>query len=94
MLKKFNWATRQTLTPIVQRGTEAVDSPLAAEMSKSPPKCPEATYSTGSAHSGKHDVEGLPFAEKNPVQVPMYSREGSIVALGPKTCICFVAYWT
>ena len=50
--------------------------------------CREATYSTGSAYSAKNDVEGLPYARKNPLQLSMDSREGSIVALSPKTRIC------
>ena len=45
MVNKSNWAARQTLTPIglerrFQRSTQAVDSPLAAKMSKSPPSVP------------------------------------------------------
>ena len=38
---------------------------------------PEVTHSTGSAHSAKSDVEGLPYVVENPLQVPMDSREGS-----------------
>ena len=42
VLKKLNWATGQTLTQIglelvFQRSTQAVDSSLAAKMSKFPP---------------------------------------------------------
>ena len=45
VLKELNWATRQTLTPfglerVFQRSTQAVDSPLAAKMSKLPPRVP------------------------------------------------------
>ena len=45
VLKKSNTATRQTLTPIglervFQRSTQALDSPLAAKMSKSQPRVP------------------------------------------------------
>ena len=36
----------------------------------------------------KNDVEGLTYAVKNPLQLPMDSREGSTVALGPKARIC------
>ena len=50
--------------------------------------CLEATYSTGSAYSAKKDVEGLPYAVKNPLQLLMDSRGGSIVSLRPKTRIC------
>ena len=85
-------ATGQTLTPIglervFQRSTLAVDSPLAAKMSNIHRGCPEATYSTGSAYS-ENDVDGLPYTVKNSMQMPMDSREGSTVALGPKTRIC------
>ena len=45
------------------------------------PGCPEVTYSAGSAHSAKNDVEGPPHAGENPLQVPMDSREGHIVSL-------------
>ena len=74
--------TRQTLTPIglarvFQRSTQAVDSPLAAKM-YSERGCPEVTYSTGSAHSAKNDVERLTCVWKNPLQFPIDSREGSI----------------
>ena len=93
MLKNFKWASGQTLTPfglerVFQRSSQAVGSPLAAKMSNLPPRCPAATYSTGNAYSAKNDVEGLPCAGKNSLQVPMDSREGSIDALGPKTRIC------
>ena len=93
MLKKLNWVTGQTLTPIglervFQRSTQAVDSPLAAKMSNRHRGCPEATYSTGNALSAQKDVEGLPYAGKNSLQVPMDSHQGSIVALDPKTRIC------
>ena len=50
--------------------------------------CPEATHSTSSAYSAKNDVDGLPYTVKKSLQVPMDSREGSTVALGPKTRIC------
>ena len=49
--------------------------------------CTEVMCSTRSAHSTKIDVEGRPCAGK---QVPMDFREGSILALGPKTRSC---YW-
>ena len=55
---------------------------------------PEATYSIGSAQSAKDDVEGLPCVEKNPLQLPTDSREGSIVSLSPKIRILVIAYWT
>ena len=43
--KNSNWATGQTFTPnglerVFQRSTQAVDSPLAAKMSKSPLRVP------------------------------------------------------
>ena len=45
VMKKLNWDTGQTRTPIglelvFQRTTQAVDSPLAAKMSKLPPRVP------------------------------------------------------
>ena len=46
--------------------------------------CSEVTYSTESAHSAKNDVERLPYAGKNPLQVPM--RINCLVS--PKFRIC------
>ena len=50
--------------------------------------CPEVTYSIGSAHSAKTDVEGLPYVGKLPLQLPMDSGEGSIVSPSLKIRIC------
>ena len=63
------------LERVFQRSTQATDSPLAAKMSKLPPKCPGESYSTGIAFSAKNDVDGLPHAVNNPLQLPMDSRE-------------------
>ena len=92
--EKLNWATGQTLTPIG----------LENRFSRGAPKqwthrwlqrcqnclrgCPGEPYSTGSAYSAKNDVVGLPSAGKNPLQLPMDSREGSIVSVSPMTRIC------
>ena len=69
VLKNLNWATRQTLAPIdlervFQRSTQAVDSPLAAKMSKLPPRVPLRIIQHWKCIFGKNDVEGLPYAEK------------------------------
>ena len=63
-----------------------MDSPLAAKMSKLSPRVPWRIIQH--AYSAKNDVEGLPYAEKNPSQLPMDSREGSTVSLSPMTRIC------
>ena len=65
-----------------------MDSPLAAKMSKLPPSVPWRIIQHMRAHSAKNDVEGLPYAEKNRLQLPMDSREGSIVSLSSMTRIC------
>ena len=54
VLEKLKWATGQTVTPIglervFQRSTQAVDSPLAAKMSKSPP-CALRQYTASEVH--------------------------------------------
>ena len=93
VLEKSNWATGQTLTPIglervFQRSTQVVDSPLAAKMSKSPPRRPEATYSIGNARSADNDVEGLPYTEQNPLRLPINSREASIAFVDCVVDVC------
>ena len=50
-------------------------------------ECPGELYSTQTAYAAENDVEGLPYAEKNPLQLPMDSREGSFVSLSPMTRI-------
>ena len=45
-------------------------------------------YITGSSHSAKSEVEGLPHVGKNPSHWPMDSREGSFVSFSRKICIC------
>ena len=72
VLKKLNWATGQTLTPIglepvFQRSNQAVDSLQRCQNRDR--GCPEVTYSTGSAHSAKNDVEGLPYAGKKFLEI-------------------------
>ena len=56
--------------------------------------CLEATYSTGNAYSARNDVEGLPYAEKNPLQLQMNSREGVNCFPEPKDLHLLVALWT
>ena len=65
-----------------------MDSSLAAKMSKSPPRVPWRILQHWYCKFGKNDVEGLPYAGKNPLQLPMDSREGSIVSLSSMTRIC------
>ena len=45
-------------------------------------------YSTQTEYSAKSDVGRLPYALKNPLQLPVDSREGWVVYLSPMTRIC------
>ena len=47
--------------------------------------CLEATNNTGSTYSVRNHVEERPYAMKFFLQLPMGSRDGSIVSLSPKT---------
>ena len=65
VLKKLNWDTGQTLTPIglervFKRSTQAVHSPLAAKMPKLPFRVPWGLIQHWKCTFGKNDVEGLP----------------------------------
>ena len=91
--RKLDWASGETRAPIgleriFQRSTETVDSPLAATMSKLPPRVPWRIIQQWKCICGKNDVEGLPHAVNNPLQLPRNSRQGSIVSLIPMTHIC------
>ena len=102
VLKKSYWATGQTLSQLVLNGFSR-GAPRqrihrwpqrhqnrdrgCLEVTHSTRGCLEVTYSTGSAHSTTNDVEELPFVEKNPMQLPLDSREGSIVSLSPESRI-------
>ena len=57
-------------------------------------RCPEITCNIGNAHLAKKDVKRLPFSARNPLQVPMDSRERSIVSLSSKIRILLIACWT
>ena len=57
-------------------------------------ECLVVSNSTETACSAKHDVQGLPYAVQNPLQLPMDSREGSNVPFNPMTRILLMAYWT
>ena len=54
---------------------------MAAKMSNRHRECPEATYNTGNAYSAQDDVEGLPCAGKNLVQLPMTRRRDEALSL-------------
>ena len=58
-----------------------MDSPQAARIVT---EGAQVTHSTGSAYWAKNDFEGLPYVVKNPLQLPMDSREGSLVSVIPK----------
>ena len=89
--ENLNWATGQALTPI---GLEWVFRGAPKQWIHRWQRCQSClqgylgeSYSTGSAF-WENDVERLPYAVNNPLQLPMDSREGSTVSLNPMTRIC------
>ena len=89
MLKKSNWATGQPLTPIgLERGFPEEHPSSGFTAGRKDVKI--ATEGALKQHAAlemqirKNDVEGLPYAERNLLHLPMDSREGSIVSLSPK----------
>ena len=94
MLKKLNRFAKQTLTPsglerVVQRSTQSSGFTAGRKDVQIATEGALENHTALEVHiRQKNDVEGLPYAEKNPSQLPMDSREGSTVSLSPMIRIC------
>ena len=71
------------LERVFQRSTQALDSPLAVKMSELPPSALENHTALKLHNRQKNRRRTDIYAEKHHVQLPMDSREGSLVSLGP-----------